>query len=85
MATTLAFPTERPTTATRPVRFLLVALVVGWLALFLLLPLVSVFAEALRQGLGALPKAVLRDPPGHRLAPGEGNTAPNRQTLRHRG
>ena len=53
MATTLAFPTERPTTETRAIRFLLVTLVVAWLALFLLLPLVSVFAEALRQGLGA--------------------------------
>ena len=61
MATTLAFPTERPTTETRPVRFLLVTLVVGWLALFLLLPLVSVFAEALRQGLGAY-LAALVDP-----------------------
>jgi sulfate/thiosulfate transport system permease protein len=61
MATTLAFPTERPTTETRPVRLLLVTLVVGWLALFLLLPLVSVLAEALRQGLGAY-FAALVDP-----------------------
>jgi sulfate/thiosulfate transport system permease protein len=61
MATTLAFPTERPTTETRPVRFLLVTLVVAWLSLFLLLPLVSVFAEALRQGLGAY-LAALVDP-----------------------
>jgi sulfate/thiosulfate transport system permease protein len=61
MATTLAFPTERPTTETRAIRFLLVTLVVAWLALFLLLPLVSVFAEALRQGLGAY-LAALVDP-----------------------
>ena len=56
MATTLAFPTQRPTTETRLVRFLLVTLVVVWLALFLLLPLLSVFAEALRQGAGRLPR-----------------------------
>src|SRR5918994_1971908 len=59
MATTLAFATQRPTTEARPARFLLTALVVVWLGLFLLLPLVSVFAEALRQGLGAYLAAVV--------------------------
>jgi sulfate/thiosulfate transport system permease protein len=59
--TTLAFPTQRPTSETRPVRFLLTLLVVAWLGLFLILPLLSVFAEALRQGLDAY-LAALVDP-----------------------
>ena len=53
MAVTLSFPTRRPTTEAPPVRWLLIGLVMVWLALFLLLPLLSVFAEALRMGLGA--------------------------------
>jgi sulfate/thiosulfate transport system permease protein len=51
--TTLGFPALRPTSETRPVCFLLTLLVVAWLGLFLILPLLSVFAEALRQGLDA--------------------------------
>ena len=35
------------------VRWTLVALAVGFLALFLVLPLLAVFSEALRRGLGA--------------------------------
>ena len=35
--------------------------------------------------LGALPKTLLRDPPGHRLAAGGGGAAPDRRALRHRG
>ncbi|MFO1060580.1 MAG: sulfate ABC transporter permease subunit CysW [Dongiaceae bacterium] len=42
----------------RFVRWLLIALSVGFIALFLLLPLASVFAEALRQGVGAYLEAV---------------------------
>ena len=53
MAVTLSFPTRRPTTEAPPVRWLLIGLVMVWLALFLLLPLLSVFAEALRMGMGA--------------------------------
>src|SRR4051812_25253917 len=59
MATAVSFPTERPTSEARPVRVLLIALVVVWLGLFLLLPLLAVFAEALRQGLGAYLAAVV--------------------------
>ncbi len=51
-------PSGRPPRR-RVVRFLLVALVVVWLALFLLLPLLSVFAEALRQGVGAYFTAIV--------------------------
>ena len=46
MATTLTFPTLRPTSEPRVVRFLLIALVVVWLGLFLILPLLSVFTAA---------------------------------------
>jgi sulfate/thiosulfate transport system permease protein len=37
----------------RPVRWLLIAIAVGFLGLFLLLPLVAVFTEAFRKGVGA--------------------------------
>ena len=37
----------------RPVRVLLIAAALGFLSLFLLLPLLSVFVEALRKGVGA--------------------------------
>src|SRR5688500_11048396 len=59
MATAIPFPTQRPTSETRPVRFLLITLVVLWLALFLLVPLLSVFAEALRHGLGTCLTAIV--------------------------
>ena len=59
MATTITFPTLRPTAETRPVRFLLITLVVVWLSLFLLVPLLSVFAEALRNGVGAFLTAIV--------------------------
>ena len=59
MATAISFPTERPTSEARAIRLLLIALVVVWLGLFLLLPLLSVFAEALRQGLGAYLAAIV--------------------------
>ncbi len=59
MATALAFPAQRPTRETRPIRLLVIALVLAWLGVFLLLPLVSVFAEALRQGLGAYLVAIV--------------------------
>ncbi len=45
------------------VRYGLTALALGFLALFLLLPLVAVFTEALRRGLGAYFEA-LKDPDG---------------------
>ena len=60
MAVTLSFPTRRPTTEAPLVRWLLIGLVVAWLALFLLLPLLSVFAEALRMGLGAFLTALVQ-------------------------
>ena len=41
------------TSERRSSRFLLTAIAIGFLFLFLVLPLVAVFAEALRQGLGA--------------------------------
>ena len=59
MAVSLSFPARRPTTETPLARWLLIGLVVGWLALFLLLPLLSVFAEALRMGLGAFLAALV--------------------------
>jgi sulfate/thiosulfate transport system permease protein len=59
MAAALTFPTTRPTSETRPVRFLLITLVVLWLSLFLLVPLLSVFAEALRNGAGAFLTAIV--------------------------
>lgn len=61
MATTLAYSNSKlhPASETRLVRFLLITLVVIWLSLFLLVPLVSVFAEALRNGVGAFLTAVI--------------------------
>ena len=59
MAVSLSFPARRPTTETPLARWLLIGLVVVWLALFLLLPLLSVFAEALRMGLGAFLAALV--------------------------
>ena len=53
MATALAFAHRRPTAETPLARVLVIGIVILWLALFLLLPLVSVFTEALRQGIGA--------------------------------
>ena len=45
----------------RPVRWLLIALAVGFLALFLVLPLLAVFSEALRKGIDGF-VAALGDP-----------------------
>ncbi len=59
MATTLTLPSLRPTSEPRVVRFLLIGLVVVWLGLFLILPLLSVFTEALRNGVGAFMTAVV--------------------------
>src|SRR5690606_17293731 len=42
-----------PVTEARPVRIVLIALTVAILALFLVLPLLAVFAQALAMGLGA--------------------------------
>ncbi|MFO1072946.1 MAG: sulfate ABC transporter permease subunit CysW [Geminicoccaceae bacterium] len=53
MATALVFAHHRPTAETPLVRSLVIGVVILWLALFLLLPLVSVFAEALREGVWA--------------------------------
>ena len=53
MATTLVFPTQRPTTETPLAKTVVTAVVLVYLLLFLLLPLLAVFAEALRQGVGA--------------------------------
>ena len=53
MATTLAFPTRRPTTESTLAKLVVTGLVLLFLLLFLLLPLLAVFAEALRQGVGA--------------------------------
>jgi sulfate transport system permease protein len=43
----------------RPVRWLLIAIAVGFLGLFLLLPLVAVFTEAFRKGAGAYAAALV--------------------------
>ncbi|MFZ1427486.1 MAG: sulfate ABC transporter permease subunit CysW [Geminicoccaceae bacterium] len=61
MATTLAYSNSKlhPASETRLVRFLLITLVVVWLSLFLLVPLLSVFAEALRNGVGAFLTAIV--------------------------
>ena len=45
-------PTDLVTGETPVIRWVLIALVIGFLALFLLLPLFAVFAEALRRGAG---------------------------------
>ena len=52
-----------PVTEAPLVRALLIALALAFLALFLFLPLVSVFVEALRKGVGAY-FAALADPDG---------------------
>ncbi len=53
---------RRVTTTEAPwVRWTLIGLALGWLALFLLLPLAAVFAEALRKGVGAYLEA-LKEP-----------------------
>lgn len=57
--TALGFPHRRPTTEARPMRVLLTGVVVFWLGLFLLLPLIAVFVEALRDGVGAYLEAVV--------------------------
>src|SRR3546814_1125020 len=49
--------TARPATS-GAARFALIALAIGFLALFLLLPLVAVFAEALAKGFGAYAAAI---------------------------
>ena len=59
MSTALAFSLHRPTTEARPVRCLIILAAVVWLLLFLVLPLASVFVEALRQGFGAYLTAVV--------------------------
>ena len=52
---------SRQTTESRAVRITLVALVLGFMALFLVLPLAAVFTEALRKGWGAYWEA-LKEP-----------------------
>jgi sulfate transport system permease protein len=49
----LATPLTRPTTEARPVKALLIAVSLGFLGLFLAFPLLVVFFEALRGGIGA--------------------------------
>ena len=59
MAIALPRPSRIDATAERPwARRLVIALALGWLGLFLLLPLVTVFVEATRQGLGAFALAI---------------------------
>src|ERR687897_747089 len=54
MLASAALQTTRVVTADRPgIRTILLATALAFLALFLLLPLLAVFVEALRQGLGA--------------------------------
>jgi sulfate transport system permease protein len=54
MLASASLPSRLVVTADRPaIRALLIAAALAFLALFLLLPLVAVFVEALRQGLGA--------------------------------
>jgi sulfate/thiosulfate transport system permease protein len=50
---------RRATEDPAPLRWLLIAITVGFLALFLLLPLVVVFQEALRKGLAVYGRAVV--------------------------
>ncbi len=52
---------RRQTTESRAVRITLVALALGFMALFLVLPLAAVFTEALRKGWGAYWEA-LKEP-----------------------
>jgi sulfate/thiosulfate transport system permease protein len=49
----LATPLTRPTTEARPVKAILIAVSLGFLGLFLAFPLLVVFFEALRGGIGA--------------------------------
>ena len=54
MLATASLPSRRVVTADRPaVRAILIGAALAFLGLFLLLPLLAVFVEALRQGLGA--------------------------------
>ena len=47
----IAFPTVVPVTTERPlIRYLLIAVALAFVALFLFAPLIAVFAEALKQG-----------------------------------
>lgn len=50
--------TRRGMTEPAPVRLLLVAVAIGWLALIVLLPLAAVFAEAFRDGTAAFLAAI---------------------------
>jgi sulfate/thiosulfate transport system permease protein len=60
MAAATALSVSRQSVDERPLaRLVITGLAVGWLTLFLLLPLVSVFVEALRDGLGAYLAAVV--------------------------
>ncbi|MGD9509457.1 MAG: sulfate ABC transporter permease subunit CysW [Geminicoccaceae bacterium] len=59
MATTLTFSARRPTTESPLAKVAITGLVLLFLLLFLLLPLFAVFAEALRQGLGAYLEALV--------------------------
>jgi len=52
-------PPRPVTTETRAVRFALIAAAIAFLAIFLLLPLVAVFFEALRGGLGVFLDAIV--------------------------
>jgi sulfate transport system permease protein len=60
---TLPVPAMRPVTLSEPrvVRFSLIALALGYVGLFLFLPLLSVFVEAFRKGVGAY-FAAIADP-----------------------
>ena len=51
-------PRREVTTESLPVRLLVIAVAVGWLLLFLVLPLAAVFVEALRQGFAAYVEAI---------------------------
>src|SRR3546814_11858714 len=53
MTTPVAAPPPRVRREPLPVRLLLIGIALGFLLLFLVLPLVAVFIEALRGGVGA--------------------------------
>jgi sulfate transport system permease protein len=59
MAATLKFSRQRPTTESPLAKVVITGLVLLFLLLFLLLPLFAVFAEALRQGVGAYLDALI--------------------------
>jgi len=59
MATAVLAAPLRPTSEGAPTRIAVIAAAVGFLALFILLPLVAVFTEALRQGLAAYLEALV--------------------------